>query len=136
MFWQSLLSAIVFLGMITYGSIVTRANETRALSNAKQIGTACMIYAMDKNGAFPATLDELVPDYLSDRSVFISALSGPSTPVGYEYYGGRNTDPPDKIILVSKARGKDGQRVVIHVNGTGAMEKFTPDFERALLHTK
>ena len=111
------------IALPVFGEVKLRGTQTKSLSNAKQIGTACLIYATDNDGAFPKTLDQLVPDYLPDRALFIDPL-GPGMPMGYEYFGGKESDPADKVLLINKTPDRRGRRVVIHVNGAGAIEKY------------
>ena len=121
------------MALPVFSQVQLRAKQTKSLSQAKQIATGCKIYALDHDGAFPATLEELVPAIVQDRSVFICPLSGPSEPMGYLYFGGKDTDPADKALIVSKSADRRGKRIVVHVDGTGAIEKYTPaltDIER------
>jgi hypothetical protein len=80
------------------------------------------MYAVNHKGDFPPTLDDLVPDYVPDRATFVCPLSGPSVAIGYDYFGGRNDDPPQKVLLVSKAADRRGRRIVVRVDGSGAIE--------------
>src|SRR5438067_877160 len=52
-----------------------RSTVVRCMNNAKQIAIACRTYAADHDGKFPATLDELVPDYVPDRSLFVCPIT-------------------------------------------------------------
>src|SRR5205823_4298386 len=97
-----------------------------SMSHAKQIAMGCKLYALDHKDAFPPSLDELVPEYLPDRAVFTCPLSGPTVPIGYEYFGGKDTDPPEKVLLVSKAADRRGRHVVVHVDSSGGIEKYPP----------
>jgi Domain of unknown function (DUF4190)/GYF domain 2 len=111
------------IALPVFAEVQTRGLETRSLSNAKQIGLGCKLYAQDNRGAFPQTLEELVPDYLPTRDVFICPLSGPSVPIGYEYYGGKETDPAEQVLLASKALSKGKRRVIVHVDLSGEIAK-------------
>ena len=84
------------------------------------------MYALEHNGAFPGTIEELVPEILPDRSIFICPLSGPSEPMGYIYYGGKETDPGENVLIISKAADRRRKRVVVHVDGSGVIEQYTP----------
>lgn len=96
-----------------------RVVEIKALSNGKQIGTACRIYASEHQGAYPATLEELVPDYYPGGEAFICPFT-PTEPMGYIYYPGQHdTDPAENVLLVSKGVSEFGRRVVIHMDGSG-----------------
>ncbi len=91
-----LLVVITIIGILAgialpvYSSIQERGNQTKALSNAKQVGLALKIYAGDRGGAFPAAgqmyddgttpiptvttsniaLKALIPQYVDAESVF------------------------------------------------------------------
>lgn len=109
------------IALPVFGEVKTRGSQTMSLSNAKQIATACKIYASDHDGAFPAKLDQLVPDYLPDPAVFVCPLS-PTLPVGYDYFGGNEKDPPEKVLIASKNVTK-GKRIVVYISGAGLVEK-------------
>ena len=106
------------MALPVFGEVKDRGNLTKALSNAKQIGTACKIYAIDNDGKFPAKLDELIPDYLPDASILACGYPDPKNPVAFEYFGGTEKDDPEKILISSPAVEGKG-RVFVHVNGSG-----------------
>lgn len=70
--WWSVLMLALFFGvggMILYPNYVRLRSSsvvryTVCQANCKNIGTALEMYADDNNGAFPAKLEMLVPDYL------------------------------------------------------------------------
>ena len=62
-----------------------RAKASQSMSHAKQIHLACFSYATDHDGKFPENLDQLIPDYLKDKSVFVCPMSEDKTSIGYEY---------------------------------------------------
>lgn len=101
-----------------FNEVRLKANEMKSLSNGKQIATACILYSSDHDDHFPAKLDELVPKYLPDRSLFSSPLS-PGEPLAYEYFGGMRTDPPEKVLLMSTFEDRHKKRIIIHVDGLG-----------------
>jgi Domain of unknown function (DUF4190) len=114
-------STIAFLaGMAlpVFSEVKERGNLTKALSNAKQIGIACKIYAVDNDGKFPAKLEELIPDYLPDASILACQYPDPAKPVAYDYFGGTEKDDPKKILLASPAVEGKG-RVIVYVDGSG-----------------
>jgi hypothetical protein len=94
----------------------TKARETLSLAHAREIAMACQAYATDHQGVFPQDLEQLVPKYVPDPEVFVCPLSGPVVLVGYEYYGGRETDPPNNILLASKALTRRHGRVIACVD--------------------
>lgn len=120
------LAVLAGIALPVFTEVQARAKQTKSLSNAKQIALACKLYAMDHDGNFPPTLDVLVPEYLPDRAVFICPMSGPDVPMGFEYFGGKETDPPKKVLLVSKASDRRGRRVVVRVDTSGQIENYVP----------
>ncbi len=102
---------------------------TVSLSNARHIAIACEAYAVDHQGKFPEALTDLTPKYLPNPATLTCPLSGPSVPIGYEYYGGRDDDPPSGILLVSKGRQRN-RRVVAYVDtsvrAVGNMPELPP----------
>ena len=106
------------MALPVFGEVKDRGNLTKALSNAKQIGTGCKIYATDNDGKFPPKLEDLVPDYLPDASILACPYPDPKNPVAYEYFGGSEKDDAKKILLASPVREGKG-RVIIYVDGSG-----------------
>ncbi|MDR3402639.1 MAG: DUF4190 domain-containing protein [Chthoniobacter sp.] len=106
------------IALPVFAEVKLRGSETRSLSNAKAIGAACQLYAADHGGAFPPRLDDLVPQYLPDRTLFVSPLS-PNEPMAYVYFGGTTKDPADKVLLMSKFKDKRGKRIIMHVDNSG-----------------
>jgi hypothetical protein len=107
-----------------------RAQEAASMNNGRQIAIACRAYAADHNGSFPPTLNELVPKYLPNAKTLTCPLTGPSQPIGYEYYGGKDSDPGSRILLVSKGasrvHNKGTRRVVVHVDGSAELDPNMP----------
>ncbi|MDQ3624531.1 MAG: type II secretion system GspH family protein [Verrucomicrobiota bacterium] len=82
----SIIAILAGIALPVFGEVQTRGAQTKALSNAKQIGTACKLFAMDYNGIFPmwsnvdekteagpdsnSVLKTLIPDYVPDKAVF------------------------------------------------------------------
>jgi prepilin-type N-terminal cleavage/methylation domain-containing protein/prepilin-type processing-associated H-X9-DG protein len=85
--------------------------------NLLSINTALQIFANDHSGIFPDTagartseeaLDELVPRYTADTSIFVCPSSKDSTPpagepirkrqISYAYYMGRRSDSTDALL--------------------------------------
>ena len=106
------------IALPVFGEVKDRGNLTKTLSNAKQIGIACKIYATDNDGKFPAKLEDLVPDYLPDASILACQYPFPAKPTAYEYFGGTEKDDAKKILLASPAVEGKG-RVFIYVDGSG-----------------
>jgi prepilin-type N-terminal cleavage/methylation domain-containing protein len=88
----SIIAILAGIALPVFGEVQIRGAQTKALSNGKQVGTACKLFAMDYQGSFPqwskgpdgtpdkstsgsvqdsnAVLETLVPDYLPDKGVF------------------------------------------------------------------
>jgi hypothetical protein len=95
------------------------AKATRSLTQAKQIGLGCKMYAADNDGKFPPTLDALVPQYVSDSKTFISPFA-PEVPIGYDYTTGLTEESaPDTVLIEDKFASREHQRVIVHVDMSG-----------------
>jgi len=86
----SIIAILAGIALPVFGEVQVRGAQTKALSNAKQVGTGCKLFAMDYQGNFPqwpkgadgapdkagtatdsnAVLETLIPDYLPDKGVF------------------------------------------------------------------
>ena len=84
----SIIAILAGIALPVFSEVKIKGDQTKALSNAKQIGTACKIYAVDYSGAYPAytkladkteaktgtyanaILSTLIPDYLPEKSIF------------------------------------------------------------------
>jgi hypothetical protein len=114
------LAAILFaIGGPAFKAGMAAALEAASLVHAKQIDTACHMYAAAHNGSFPNSLDELVPNYLPNRSMLISPLM-PSDPDGYTYTPGLTTNsPPTTVLVEDKYDSSKNVRIVAYVDGSG-----------------
>ncbi|MEI9895713.1 MAG: prepilin-type N-terminal cleavage/methylation domain-containing protein [Chthoniobacter sp.] len=45
------------IALPVFGEVQVRGAQTKALSNAKQVGTACKLFAMDYSGNYPRWTD-------------------------------------------------------------------------------
>ncbi len=122
----ALLPILAAIALPVLSSVQVKAQEIRSLNNARQIAIGCTAYAANNNGSFPRAIEELVPDYLPDRKVLICPLSGPTVAVGYDYYGGKDTDPRTNVLLASKALSRGKRRVVMHVDGSTELVGNSP----------
>lgn len=50
----TIIAILASIAAPVFNNVQLRAQQTKALSNAKQIGLACKLYAFDHDGAFPA----------------------------------------------------------------------------------
>lgn len=96
----SIIAILAGIALPVFGEVKIRGDQTKALSNAKQIGTACKIYAQDFSGAYPQytdiatkaeaktgassndVLSTLLPDYLPEKSIFAIGKSKYCTKAG------------------------------------------------------
>ena len=84
----------------------------------KLLATACKLYAMDHQEAYPPNLDELFPELPVGSDGSVSSLS-PNESMAYYYYGGTEKDAPDKVLLMSKFKDRRGKRIIVHVDMSG-----------------
>jgi hypothetical protein len=105
-----------------FGQAQMEAKRVQSMGQARDIVAACQAYARDHQGAFPKTLELLVPKYLPDRQILVCPLSGSGMAVGYVYFGGMARDPED-VLLMSKYHDASDVRVVARVNGATLFEK-------------
>jgi hypothetical protein len=109
----------VGVALPVFSQVEQRGKATKSLANAKQIGVACKIYALDYNGKYPPNLKVLVPDYLPDVSIFISPFA-PDEPIGYIYHPGlTDSSPATAVLLEDKFAESEKKRVVIYADGRG-----------------
>lgn len=87
----SIIAILAGIALPVFGQIQVRGAQTKALANAKQVGLACKLFAMDNNGNFPTyKLDvnlrpdttagnvadaneafaQLIPDYVQSEQIF------------------------------------------------------------------
>ncbi len=95
----SIIAILAGIALPVFGSVMTKGAQTKALSNAKQIGLACKLFATDYNGLYPCysvnatkaaantvdsnnTLQSLVPDYIPEKPIFGIAKSAWATASG------------------------------------------------------
>jgi prepilin-type N-terminal cleavage/methylation domain-containing protein len=123
----TLIELLVVIGIIAllasiavpaFTGVQIRAAQTKALSNAKQIGLACKQYAIDNNGMYPSytvdsatssspqvantsndALDNLFPAYLTDISIFYQPKSA-FTPIALPNpsFTGQNAVQLDSVL--------------------------------------
>ena len=121
-FFLLMVPILAGIALPVFSQVQLKGKESMSLSNAQLIGVGCKLYAVDHNGAFPKKLDELVPDYLPNRDSFVCPLS-PTLPLGYDYFGGTDSDPPEKILLMSKFADRQGRRIFARVDTSAMLEK-------------
>jgi len=110
-----------------FSKVQEKGKATKSMSNAKQLATACKLYAIDNKGKFPPTLQALVPDYLANKDIFPSPFR-PEVPLGYEYTPGLTaTSPPNTVLIEDKfAPEVAHERVVAHVDASAEVIRVPP----------
>lgn len=124
-----ILASVAGAVMFQKGNILDQVGNVAAkecVAHEQEIGRACRAYAADHKGNFPQKLEDLVPQYLQDKTVFrCPMMSGPGQPeMGYRYFGGKNSDPADQVILMSLGTSEN-LRVLLFVDGTVQTVKDT-----------
>lgn len=94
----------------------------QSILNAKEIFLALSLYSADHE-SFPKRLEDLVPEYFIREDMLICPLGGEKNPLGYEYFGGAETDPGSKMLFRSKAATASGKRLIVTVDGTVTFAK-------------
>jgi prepilin-type N-terminal cleavage/methylation domain-containing protein len=77
------IAILASIALPVFNGVTERANQTKDLSNAKQIGLALKLYAGDNDGKFPITdgtssnfaFAQLIPTYITTEKVFYLAKS-------------------------------------------------------------
>jgi hypothetical protein len=105
--------------------IAVTVPSEQATNAAEQVARACKQFATDHGGRFPDTLEDLVPDYVPERSM-LSCPFDPDEEVGYFYYGGKDTDAAAEILMMSKSTDDQGRRVVVQKDGKTSLRMATP----------
>jgi hypothetical protein len=108
-----------------FTEVQDRKQAEKCLNEGHQIAVACQRYATNHQGNFPPTLDQLVPEYLPDKHIFECQLRKNQPPTGYNYFGGKNTDSPYKILLSSKATTRTDRSIVITCDGECTIDNIS-----------
>lgn len=116
---------VMMLGIALPAVIIVRdrAQAAKCLNDAKGIALACKLYALDHQGDYPPNLEQLVPKYLPDAKIFECPLRKNQPPVGYNYFGGKDSDPPTKVLLSSKATTRNHKRIIITADAAGVLQR-------------
>jgi prepilin-type N-terminal cleavage/methylation domain-containing protein len=130
----SIIAILAGIALPVFGEVQVRGAQTKQLSNAKQIGTACKLFAMDYSGNYPRWTDmsqnppipattsalkdsntvlaTLLPDYLTDETIFWNPKAA-----GYCV-----ATPPDNKLSstggTTLAKGENGWGYVAGLNDT------------------
>ena len=125
---------VLFLIAIpTAGFVQDKWLQSRSSANARTIVTACKQYAGQHNGSYPPDLATLIKEkIIADEKPLHCPMLKDDTQTGYEYYaaGVKQTDAPDKVIVISKGAGRSGERVVGYNDGSVKVT-VVPDLPQA-----
>lgn len=95
--------------------------KRKAVANASTLIAGCKAYAHAHDGRYPPDLVTLVQEkFVADEAALTCPLAKDGKQAGYEYFaaGLKETDPPEKIIVISKAATDGGERVVGRNDGS------------------
>ena len=143
-------AAVVVTGTaVPVGLAVAQAKQTLAWvendkSNLRQLGAACLVYALDHNGQFPTDWTQLVPNYVDTSNLLVSTKNrqhaGSFTNVmqwtDYVYVKGHTVYSPLGAILAylpPRFYPMNSEALVIFVDGSVA-ELTAEAFTNALQH--
>lgn len=105
------------LALPVFAAVQEKGLQTKGLSQLRQVGVACQIYAIDHDGKFPAKLDDLVPEQLPDASLLLCPYPDAKSPKPFEYFGGSKSDPSDQVLAASPAVPNKG-RLFLYIDGS------------------
>src|SRR6266576_4259635 len=116
----AIIAILASLALPVFASVLDRAKQTKDLSNAKQIGLACRLYATDHDGVFPnqdgrvdppVTLTVLAAGGSNSNNVFASLIPNYNQQEKIFYVAGSawSNVQPDELINVAADRLKAGE---------------------------
>ncbi len=128
----SIIAILAGIALPAFAGVQVRAAQSKILSNAKQVGLACRVFANDYDGQYPsqginangkltgtnlatanAVFATLIPDYLQTEQIFFCAKSK-FTPA-----------KPDDNITSADDRLKTGENHFAYVLGLGTTSNST-----------
>jgi len=131
----SIIALLAGIALPVFSSVQTRAAQTSDLSNAKQIGLACKLYAGDNDGAYPNKdvngnaltssnnandfFKVLIPAYVQQEKIFFVAKSAWNTRNGI-------IQKPDEVFTDQAQTLAKGENQYAYV--TGISETSNPSF--------
>ena len=107
----TIIAILASIALPVFNSVTERANQTKDLSNAKQIGLGLKLFAGDNDGKFPVAganantaFAQLVPQYITTEKVFYLSKS-PWTPAA-----------PDEVATDATTTLASGENHFAYVN--------------------
>jgi type II secretory pathway pseudopilin PulG len=104
-----------------------KGQEVVAMNDARQIAMACMMYANDHDGKYPASLEELTANPSFDQT----ALHRPGSE-GFDYYGAGKTEskienPSTTPLVAGKKANRQGRRPIGYADGHASIDVLPPE---------
>lgn len=112
------------LALPMFVKVQEKGITTKMISQARELHEACKRYAADNGGRYPDSLDQLVEKNVltADSLQDLNSLKPPTWEgdPGFEYLGAgkNNTALAETEILVSKAVGNRGERIISYYDGS------------------
>jgi prepilin-type N-terminal cleavage/methylation domain-containing protein len=131
----SIIAILAGIALPVFSQVQVKGAQTKALSNAKQIATACKLYAIDNGGLFPSftlvggkpasppsnvpdsntAFAQLIPDYVPSEDIFWLAKSKWCNATGADnQIDNPPLDTPNKTL----AQGENEWSYVLQLNDT------------------
>ena len=109
---MAIIAILASIALPVFVNILQRGQQTKDLSNAKQIGLGLKLYAGDNDGLFPVTAGgqangayaQLIPTYIPGEKIFYVAKSI------------WTAQPPDEVFSDSGNTLKSGENAFAYVN--------------------
>ena len=114
-FWLLVSLGLVVVAFPTFNNVRESGYQARNKSYAQQIILGCRVYASDNQGNFPDSLDDLYPDYINSKDIFLHKDIN-SNSERFVYYPGAATGQQRRIVVASPTPIK-GELVVGYSDG-------------------
>ena len=114
------LAIVAAVALPTFGKVQEKAEQMKSMNNARQILMACRMYAADNDGAFPASLQDLITEGVVDDTAVFQTVppSEDGSEIGFEYTAGlTDSDHPRKVLIQSKTTYSGGDKIFGFVDG-------------------
>lgn len=117
----TIIAVLASLAVPVYNGVTVKAEQAKALANAKSIVLACRAYAADYGGMAPDSLADLEEDYPG-----LPVGEGGEAPLQYLLAPGTNFDElaPDTEVL--RQVFSDGKTIVVTADGAGSIRPRGP----------
>jgi len=117
---------VISITVPIFASIEQKADQSASLRHAREIITACQVYAADHEGKFPESLEVLLHENIvTDASIFRESDLHDDTEMAFDYFGaGMNeSTASDAVVLTGKyVYPGNNERVIGRKNGDVSVE--------------